>query len=118
MTTCIILRLLALVYLWVTYAYMNLRPFKILNLEEAAPIRESSIPYLLNLDHIVSVKPINILIRGNLHKGYWIRLSNGKKYRALEIPQELENLMTNFDTSKDSINGLPFEEIETENLIN
>jgi hypothetical protein len=96
---------------------MNLRPFKILNLEEAAPIRESSIPYLLNLDHIVSIKPINILIRGNLHKGYWIRLSNGKKYRALEIPKELDAMMADFDASKNSIENLRFEE-ESENLLN
>jgi hypothetical protein len=96
---------------------MNLRPFKILNLEEAAPIKESSIPYLLNLDHIVSVKPINILIRGNLHKGYWIRLSNGKKYRALEIPKELDAMLTDFDSSKNSIENLRFEE-ESENVLN
>jgi hypothetical protein len=96
---------------------MNLRPFKILNLEEAAPIKESSIPYLLNLDHIVSVKPINILIRGNLHKGYWIRLSNGKKYRALEIPKELDAMLADFDSSKNSIENLRFEE-ESENVLN
>ncbi len=96
---------------------MNLRPFKILNLEEAAPIKESSIPYLLNLDHIVSIKPINILIRGNLHKGYWIRLSNGKKYRALEIPKELDAMLTDFDSSKNSLEHLRFEE-ESENILN
>lgn len=97
---------------------MNLRPFKILNLEEAAPIKESSIPYLLNLDHIVSVKPINILIRGNLHKGYWLRLSNGKKYRALEIPIELENMLKNYDLSTDSLDTLNFEDMESDNLVN
>lgn len=104
--------------LWVSNAPMNLRPFKILNLEEAAPIRESSIPYLLNLDHIVSLKPINILIRGNLHKGYWIRLSNGKKYRALEIPKELQEMFSSFDSSQDSLSSLPYEEVETDNLLN
>lgn len=97
---------------------MNLRPFKILNLEEAAPIKESSIPYLLNLDHIVSVKPINILIRGNLHKGYWLRLSNGKKYRALEIPQELDSMLKNYDLSTDSLENLSFEDMESDNLVN
>ena len=97
---------------------MNLRPFKILNLEEAAPIKESSIPYLLNLDHIVSVKPINILIRGNLHKGYWLRLSNGKKYRALEIPIELENMLKNYDLSTDSLDTLNYDDMESENLVN
>ena len=97
---------------------MNLRLFKILNLEEAAPIRESSVPYILNLDHIVSLKPINILIRGNLHKGYWIRLSNGKKYRALEIPKELEDMFNSFDSTKDSLGTLAYEEIEADNLIN
>lgn len=97
---------------------MNLRPFKILNLEEAAPIKESSIPYLLNLDHIVSVKPINILIRGNLHKGYWLRLSNGKKYRALEIPIELENMLKNYDLSTDSLDTLNYDDMESDNLVN
>jgi hypothetical protein len=96
---------------------MNLRPFKILNLEEAAPIKESSIPYLLNLDHIISIKPINILIRGNLHRGYWIRLSNGKKYRALEIPQELEKMLAEFNNTRGSIEPILFEE-ETDNVLN
>ena len=97
---------------------MNLRPFKILNLEEAAPIKESSVAYLLNLDHIVSIKPINILIGGNLLRGYWIRLSNGKKYRALEIPKELETLLGNSDLSKNKTDSIPFEEIETGNTLN
>ncbi len=89
---------------------MNLRPFKILNLEEAAPIKESTIPYLINLDHIVSVKPINILIRSNLYKGYWLRLSNGKKYRALEIPEELEAMFGKLIPSKSTLDEHPLNE--------
>ncbi|RLA64809.1 MAG: hypothetical protein DRQ88_01480 [Epsilonproteobacteria bacterium] len=72
---------------------MKFRKFKILNIEENAPIKENTIPIVFNLNHIVSVKPINILIKGDVIKGYWIRLSNGKKYKALEIPIELKDLL-------------------------
>ena len=45
------------------------------------------------LDHLVSVKPIKMMINDHLLDGYWIRTSNGKKYRAIEIPQELNQLL-------------------------
>ena len=75
------------------FRLMKFRKFKILNIEDNAPIKENAIPIVFNLDHIVSVKPINIMIRGDVVKGYWIRLSNGKKYKALEIPIELKELL-------------------------
>ena len=50
-------------------------------------------PILINEDHLVSVKPIKMMINDHLLDGYWIRTSNGKKYRAIEIPQELNELL-------------------------
>ena len=47
---------------------------------------------LININHIVSIKPINIVVKGGLIQGFWIRMSNGKKYRASTIPQALEAL--------------------------
>ena len=82
---------------------MKFKKFKILNIEDNAPIKENAVPIVFNLDHIVSVKPINILIRGDVIKGYWIRLSNGKKYKALEIPIELKELLSK-EKSEDNFN--------------
>jgi len=82
---------------------MKFRKFKILNIEDNAPIKENAVPIVFNLDHIVSVKPINIMIRGDIVKGYWIRLSNNKKYKALEIPVELKELLAK-EKIEDSFN--------------
>lgn len=82
---------------------MKFRKFKILSIEDNAPIKENAVSIVFNLDHIVSIKPINILIRGDVVKGYWIRLSNGKKYKALEMPVELKELLSR-EKSDDSFN--------------
>ena len=51
-------------------------------------IKEQAI--LFNRNHIVSIKPINILITGgDVLKGYWIRTTNGKKYKATSIPADI-----------------------------
>ena len=50
-------------------------------------------PILINEDHLVSIKPIKMMINENLLEGYWIRTSNGKKYRAIEIPAEFKLAM-------------------------
>jgi len=43
---------------------------------------------LINPDHIVSVKPIKVATETrDVIDGYWIRLSNGKKYRAIQVPK-------------------------------
>ncbi len=43
---------------------------------------------LINLEHIVSVKPIKLsTAKREVIDGYWIRLSNGKKYRAIQVPK-------------------------------
>lgn len=48
---------------------------------------------LLNADHIVSIKPIRMVIEEKIVDGYWIRTTNGKKYRATDIPAELIDLL-------------------------
>lgn len=54
---------------------------------------------LINAQHIVSIKPIRVVLKENLFEGYWIRLSNGKKYRALVIPIELKNMLDSENTN-------------------
>jgi hypothetical protein len=41
---------------------------------------------LINVNHIVSIRPIKIVVNSEVLRGHWIRLSNGKKYRAIKIP--------------------------------
>ena len=48
------------------------------------------VPMLINLNHLVSIKPIRIMANEELIDGYWVRISNGKKYRAIQIPAELK----------------------------
>lgn len=47
---------------------------------------------IINRAHVVSVKPINMVIDERVLQGFWVRTSNGKKYRAVEIPAELREL--------------------------
>lgn len=48
---------------------------------------------LINVNHIVSIRPINIMTEENILEGFWIRTTTGKKYRAISIPQELQVLL-------------------------
>ncbi len=48
---------------------------------------------LLNSQHIVSIKPIRMILKDAMYQGYWLRTTNGKKYRAVEIPMELKALL-------------------------
>ena len=83
---------------------MKLAKFLVLSSKDELPSKYAVSPILINLDHIVSVRPINIRVSGDLIKGHWIRLVNGKKYRAIEIPTEIstlfqkEELLENFNS--------------------
>jgi len=68
---------------------MTFRKFSILDTKAAGVGQETEIEVLFNLDHIVSIKPIRISRPDKLLNGFWIRTSNGKKYRASKIPDEL-----------------------------
>ena len=63
--------------------------FYILNTDDEHGAHNIDYPILLNSSHIASIKPINILFKGNIILGYWIRMNNGKKYKATRIPLEL-----------------------------
>ncbi|MAX66625.1 MAG: hypothetical protein QF441_13220 [Bacteriovoracaceae bacterium] len=66
---------------------MNLKKFTIITRNEAQQIDEKT-NILINLEHIVSVKPIKLsTAKREVIDGYWIRLSNGKKYRAIQVPK-------------------------------
>ena len=65
---------------------MNLKRFTILVHNEALQ-NDERVNMLINLEHIVSVKPIKMTTDDRCQiDGYWIRLSNGKKYRAIQVP--------------------------------
>jgi hypothetical protein len=65
---------------------MKFRKFKILDLRGSS---DEEIEVLFNLDHIISIKPIRIARPDKLLNGFWIRTTNGKKYRASKIPDDL-----------------------------
>lgn len=68
---------------------MKFAKFTILNPKDQMTSRETEVEMLINTDHIVSVKPIRIASPDRLINGFWIRTTNGKKYKALKIPKEL-----------------------------
>lgn len=70
---------------------MDFLKFTILNEKSDQQIGVEEQVILINKNHIVSIKPINILIgEGEVVKGHWIRNTNGKKYKATVIPAEIE----------------------------
>jgi hypothetical protein len=67
---------------------MKFQKFTVIN-AKASTHNADEIEVLFNLDHIVSIKPIRISRADSLINGFWIRTTNGKKYRASRIPDEL-----------------------------
>jgi hypothetical protein len=65
---------------------MKFQKFNILDTKGA---QENEVEVLFNLDHIISIKPIRISRPDKLLNGFWIRTTNGKKYRASKIPDDL-----------------------------
>lgn len=74
---------------------MSFERFNILKDSEDEAHGDYDYPMLINLDHIVSIKPIRILSKGNVINGHWIRTVNDKKYRATRIPKSLEKALFN-----------------------
>ena len=68
---------------------MNLQKFEILSSKTGQSMHLEKVQMLINLEHIISVKPIRIIMADNIIDGYWIRTSNGKKYKASKIPTTL-----------------------------
>jgi hypothetical protein len=80
----------------------KLLKFTIISERNIQALEDSHDSILLSVDHIVSVKPIRIVSDDKVLKGYWVRMSNGKKYRAIEVPKEIAELMPEFDIEDDS----------------
>jgi len=84
--------------------------FRILNTKDEHRLDTREETLLINYDHIISIKPIRIVSQDEIIDGYWIRTSNGKKYRAVEIPQDLKKGLGRFAQAPD------FDSPETEHL--
>jgi hypothetical protein len=72
---------------------MKFYKFSIISEKDVQSLEDTNEDILLNAKHIVSIKPINIMTQDGVLTGYWIRMSNGKKYRAIHIPKELEKAL-------------------------
>ncbi|TNF03456.1 MAG: hypothetical protein EP326_02360 [Deltaproteobacteria bacterium] len=70
-----------------------LKLFRVLNNENDQTIDSIDYPILINLEQIVTIKPIRIMFQGHIIDGYWVRTANGKKYKATRIPSDLEMLL-------------------------
>jgi hypothetical protein len=68
---------------------MKFRKFTILDIKGSGSAEMEESEVLFNLDHIISIKPIRISRPDKLLNGFWIRTTNGKKYRASKIPEDL-----------------------------
>lgn len=84
---------------------MALEKFKIVSPKDGQSVDNVFESLLINVDHIISLKPIRMVVEEKLVKGYWIRTTNGKKYRAVEIPPRFKNALAE-DDSEISIIGM------------
>jgi hypothetical protein len=72
---------------------MNFKKFTIINHNDAQQSDEI-IDILINTDHIVSIKPIKMTTNDQqVLEGFWIRLTNGKKYKAIQMSENLKKLL-------------------------
>lgn len=69
------------------------KKFDIIVKDEYQSSDDQVTPMLINLAQIVSIKPIRIVFGEAVIDGFWIRTTNGKKYRATKIPEELRLLI-------------------------
>lgn len=97
---------------------MSLEKFRIVSPKDGQSVDNVFETLLINLDHIVSLKPIRMVVEEKLVKGYWIRTTNGKKYRAVEIPEALVSKLDSneVDESKIGMNVISEDLIQTEVL--
>ena len=72
---------------------MNFGKFNVISHRNVQALEETHETMLINLDHIISVKPIKIPMDDKVVDGYWVRTSNGKKYRATDVPDSIKDLL-------------------------
>lgn len=70
-----------------------LKKFSIICQKDIQSIDNQNESILLNMNHVVSVKMIKMIVNEDVAEGFWIRMSNGKKYRAIEVPNEIKELL-------------------------
>jgi hypothetical protein len=99
---------------------MALERFKIVSPKDGQSVDNVFETLLINSDHIISLKPIRMVVEEKLVKGYWIRTTNGKKYRAVEIPNSLKDLLNEDDSdiSKIAMSVISEDMSQSELLIN
>jgi len=71
---------------------MDFLKFKMIKSLDHQSIGEDFESMIINSEHVVSVKPINMIVNERVIQGFWVRTTNGKKYRAIEIPEQLRSL--------------------------
>ncbi|MBC7540061.1 MAG: hypothetical protein H7281_14655 [Bacteriovorax sp.] len=99
---------------------MALEKFRIVSPKDGQSVDNVFESLLINVDHIISLKPIRMVVEEKLVKGYWIRTTNGKKYRAVEIPVRLKDILDEDDVeiSKKGMSVLSDDMSQFELLIN
>lgn len=86
-----------------------LKKFSVLNSENDQSLEGIDYPVLLNLTQIASIKCINIMYKGNIIQGFWIRMVSGKKYKATRVPKEIKRLLEeDGELTEIEINGTKF----------
>jgi hypothetical protein len=95
----------------------KLMKFKIVSPRDVQSIDNTFETLLLNMDHVVSIKPIKMVIEDRVVDGYWIRTTNGKKYRAVEVPSLIKDLLSD-DQKSDSLNSVINEDVHLSQVLN
>ncbi len=90
--------------------FMSIMRFKIVSPRDVQSTDNVYETLLLNLNHVISLKPIKMVIEDKVINGYWIRTTNGKKYRAVEIPKALQDLLNGESES------IPLNNVKDNNL--
>ncbi|MBG07658.1 MAG: hypothetical protein CME68_02805 [Halobacteriovoraceae bacterium] len=79
---------------------MTFMKFKIIQSKEEHTLETNLVDIIFNINHVVSIKPIKIILGESIIDGYWIRLTNGKKYKATSIPTELRKIFISSEEEK------------------
>ncbi len=79
---------------------MAFMKFKIIQSKEEHTLETNLVDIIFNVNHVVSIKPIKIILGESIIDGFWIRLTNGKKYKATSIPVELRKIFLLNDEEK------------------
>lgn len=97
---------------------MSLQKFKIVSPKDGQSVDNVFESLLINTDHIISLKPIRMVVEEKLVMGYWIRTTNGKKYRAVEVPDQIKSLLENEDHVSGVRMNVLSEELTQKELLN